>query len=429
MRIAIIGSGIAGMTAAYRLNAAHDITVFEAADHFGGHTYTRDIEMAGQHYAVDMGFIVFNNRTYPSFVAMMNELGVESQPSNMSFSLQCERTGLEYNGTSINSLFAQRLNLVRPSFLRMVADILRFNRESQKLLLSHDSRLTLGEYLAEHGYSRPFIERYIVPMGRAIWSATEEALLHWPARFFVDFFERHGFLTVNDRPQWKAIRGGSREYARKLTAAYRQRIRLRTPVQSVKRMHDSVMVRTARGEVERFDYVMFACHSDQALVMLEKPTPQESEILGAFPYQPNEVVLHTDARMLPNAPLARAAWNYHLLAERQDGVALTYDMNILQTLVSPKPFLVTLNRTGDIDPKKIIHSVLLDHPVYTPEAVAAQKRRHEVSGRNRTFYCGAYWRYGFHEDGVVSAEWAVRDFNIVAAREHTLRGLRPAWAV
>jgi predicted NAD/FAD-binding protein len=385
--------------------------------------------MAGQHYAVDMGFIVFNNRTYPSFVAMMNELGVESQPSNMSFSLRCERTGLEYNGTSINSLFAQRLNLVRPSFLRMITDILRFNRESQKLLLSHDTRLTLGEYLAEHGYSRPFIERYIVPMGRAIWSATEEALLHWPARFFVDFFERHGFLTVNDRPQWKAIRGGSREYARKLTASYRHRIRLRTPVQSVKRAHDSVMVRTARGEVERFDYVVFACHSNQALAMLDRPTPQESEILGAFPYQPNEVVLHTDARMLPHTPLARAAWNYHLLAERQEGVALTYDMNILQTLVSPKPFLVTLNRTGDIDPKKIIHSVTLDHPVYTPEAVAAQKRRHEVSGRNRTFYCGAYWRYGFHEDGVVSAEWAVRDFNIVAAREHTLRGLRPAWAV
>ena len=429
MRIAIIGSGIAGMTAAYRLNATHDITVFEASDHFGGHTYTRDIDMAGQHYAVDMGFIVFNDRTYPSFVSMMNELGVEWQPSNMSFSLRCERTGLEYNGTSLNSLFAQRLNAVRPSFLRMIADILRFNRESPKLLLSHDTALTLGEYLAQNGYSRPFIERYIVPMGRAIWSATEEAMLHWPARFFVDFFERHGFLTVNNRPRWKAIRGGSREYARKLTASYRQRIRLRMPVQSVRRTHDAVMVRTARGDVERFDYVVFACHSDQALAMLEKPTPQESEILGAFPYQPNEVVLHTDTAMLPQTPLARAAWNYHLLAERQECVALTYDMNILQTLVSAKPFLVTLNRTGDIDPKKIIHSVTLDHPVYTPKAVAAQKRRHEVSGRNRTFYCGAYWRYGFHEDGVVSAEWAVRDFNIVSAREQTLRGVRPAWAV
>jgi uncharacterized protein len=431
VRIAIIGSGVAGMTAAYRLNKEHDITVFEAADQYGGHTYTRDIEMCGKNYAVDMGFIVFNDRTYPSFVAMMKELGVASQPSNMSFSLRCERTGLEYNGTSINSLFAQRLNAVRPSFLRMIADILRFNRESPKLLLKQDTSLTLGEYLDKYGYSEPFIERYIIPMGRAIWSATEEALLEWPARFFVDFFDRHGFLSVNDRPQWRAICGGSREYARKLTAPYRQRIRLRTPVQSVKRKHDAVMVRTARGDVERFDYVVFACHSDQALRMLDGPTPQEAEILGAFPYQPNEVVLHTDSSVLPRTPLARAAWNYHALKEKQEGVALTYDMNILQTLVSPLPFLVTLNRTGDIDPKTIIHSVTLDHPVYTPEAVAAQKRRHEVSevsGRNRTFYCGAYWRYGFHEDGVVSAEWAVRDFNIVAAREQTLRGLRPAWA-
>jgi uncharacterized protein len=426
VRIAIIGSGISGMTAAYRLCNQHDVTVFEASDHFGGHTYTRDVEMGGRSYAVDMGFIVFNDRTYPNFVGLMNELGVESQFSNMSFSLRCERTGLEYNGTSINSLFAQRLNLVRPSFLRMIADILRFNRDSPRLLLSQDNTLTLGEYLARHDYTEPFIERYIIPMGRAIWSATEEAMLAWPARFFVDFFERHGFLTVNDRPQWKAIRGGSREYARKLTALYRHRIRTRTPVQTVKRTRDDVMIRTARGEVERFDYVIFACHSDQALAMLDGPTPQETEILGAFPYQPNEVVLHTDARMLPRTPLARAAWNYHQLTEKQAGVALTYDMNILQTIVSPLPLLVTLNRTADIDPRHIIHSATMEHPVYTPEAVAAQKRRHEVSGRNRTFYCGAYWRYGFHEDGVVSAEWAVRDFQIVAAREQTLRAVPTA---
>jgi uncharacterized protein len=428
VRIAIIGSGISGLTAAYRLSKTHDITVFEASDHFGGHTYTRDVEMGSRSYAVDMGFIVFNDRTYPRFVNLMNELGVESQPSNMSFSLRCERTGLEYNGTSVNSLFAQRLNLLRPSFLRMIADILRFNKAAPRLLLSQDNSLTLGQYLERFDYSEPFIERYIIPMGRAIWSATEEAMLEWPARFFVDFFERHGFLSIDDRPQWKAITGGSREYARKLSASFRHRIRLRTPVQSVKRFHDAVMVRTSRGEVERFDYVVFACHSDQALKMLDGPTREESEILGAFPYQPNDVVLHTDMNMLPRTPLARAAWNYHSLKEKQAGVALTYDMNILQTLVSPLPFLVTLNRTADIEPAHIIHSVTLDHPVYTPKAVAAQKRRHEVSGRNRTFYCGAYWRYGFHEDGVVSAEWAVRDFSIVVAREQTLRPVRPAWA-
>ena len=429
MRVAIIGSGIAGMTAAYRLNRDNDVTVFEAGDHFGGHTYTLDVDLAGRTYAVDMGFIVFNERTYPNFIRLINELGVESQTSNMSFSLRCERTGLEYNGTSLNSLFAQRLNLVRPSFLGMIYDILRFNRESPRLLLAQDHTLTLGEYLARHGYSDSFTQRYLVPMGRAIWSATEEAMLAWPARFFVDFFERHGFLSVNDRPQWRAIKGGSREYARKLTEGYRHRIRLRTPVQSVKRSGDSVTIRTTKGDVERFDYVFFACHSDQALAILDTPTPEETEILSAFPYQANDVVLHTDTRMLPTTPLARAAWNYHALPDDKGPVRLTYDMNILQTLVSPEIFMVTLNRTADIDPAKVLHTTTMHHPVYTPNAVAAQKRRTEISGRNRTFYCGAYWRYGFHEDGVVSAEWAVKDFTIVAARETTARHQRAALAV
>ncbi len=429
MRIAIVGSGISGLTAAYRLHAEHDVTVYEAGDHFGGHTCTMDVDMAGRTYAVDMGFIVFNDRTYPNFIRLLDELGVASQPSNMSFSLRCERTGLEYNGTSVNSLFAQRLNILRPSFLQMIRDILRFNREAPRLLLSEDNSLTLGEYLRRHGYSDAFAERYLVPMGRAIWSATEEAMLAWPARFFVDFFERHGFLTVNDRPQWRAIRGGSREYARKLTEGFRHRIRLRTPVQSVKRTADSVMVRTARGDVERFDYVLFACHSDQALRIIDDPSPQEQEILSAFPYQANDVVMHTDTNMLPRASLARAAWNYHSLLSKQGPVALTYDMNVLQTLVSPEVFMVTLNRTADIDPSRVLHTATMHHPVYTPEAVLAQKRRHEVSGRNRTFYCGAYWRYGFHEDGVVSAEWAVKDVHVAAARDIMSRGKRPAWAV
>ena len=429
MRIAVIGSGIAGMTAAYRLNAQHEVTVFEAGDHFGGHTHTVDVDLAGEQFAVDMGFIVFNDRTYPRFIALMDELGVPSQPSNMSFSVRCEHTGLEYNGTSLNSLFAQRLNLVRPSFLKMIADILRFNREAPQLLLADETTLTLGSYLIREGYTESFAEAYLVPMGRAIWSATEEAMLAWPAGFFVDFFERHGFLTVNDRPQWRAICGGSREYARKLTAPFRQRIRLRTPVQSVKRSQDSVVVRTTRGDVERFDHVFFACHSDQALALLDSPTAQEIEILGAFPYQANEVALHTDARMLPRAPRARAAWNYHRLVEKQLPVALTYDMNILQTLTSPEPLLVTLNRTADIDSARILHTSAMHHPVYTPGAVAAQRRRHEISGHNRSFFCGAYWRYGFHEDGVVSADWAVKDFELVAARVRVAHERLPTQAV
>jgi predicted NAD/FAD-binding protein len=423
MRVAIIGAGVAGMTAAYRLHREHEVTVFEASDHFGGHTYTRDVELHGRPYAVDMGFIVFNDWTYPRFIALLNELGVASQPSNMSFSVSCERTGLEYNGTSLNALFAQRRNLVNPTFLGMIADILRFNRQARSVLTDDRyATTTLGQYLHEHRFSRAFIDYYVVPMGRAIWSATEEAMLNCPVRFFVDFFDRHGFLNVNNRPLWRAIRGGSREYAKKLTAPYKQRLKVRTPVAGVQRQADSVIVRTAKGDVERFDYVVFACHSDQALKLLDPPTPLECEILSAFPYQENDTVLHTDTRMLPRTPLARAAWNYHGLARGHERVAVTYDMNILQTITAPEVFMVTLNRTAEIDPRKILHRVTFDHPVYTPGAVAAQSRRTEISGHNRTFYCGAYWRYGFHEDGCVSGEWAVDDLRrVIASREHASR--------
>ncbi|MFO1426118.1 MAG: FAD-dependent oxidoreductase [Steroidobacteraceae bacterium] len=408
-RIAIIGSGIAGMTVAHRLHGTHELTLFEANDYAGGHTATVDVELRGRQYAIDTGFIVFNDWTYPNFIALLEELGVEWQWSNMSFSLRCERTGLEYNGTSVNSLFAQRRNALRPSFLRMISDILRFNTRSRELLAGADESLTLGEYLGRGGYSRAFTERYIVPMGRAIWSATEQAMLGFPARFFVDFFDRHGFLNVDDRPVWRTVRGGSREYARRLLAPLRHRIRLRTPVAGVRRDARGVDLRTARGEVERFDYVVFACHSDQALALLEAPTPQEREILGAFPYQENEALLHTDTRMLPRRPLARAAWNYHLLERAQPQVALTYDMNRLQTLTAPEVFMVTLNRAEDIDAARVLGRYVYHHPVYTPAAVAAQHRRAEISGANRSFFCGAYWRYGFHEDGVVSGLWAVED--------------------
>ncbi len=409
-RIAIVGSGIAGMTAAHRLHPHHDITVFEANATFGGHTATVDVERHGRHWAIDTGFIVFNDWTYPNFIALLEEIGAQWQWSAMSFSLRCERTGLEYNGTSVNALFAQRRNALRPSFLRMIADILRFNRSARELLATQDDTLTLSEYLRRGGYSEAFVERYIVPMGRAIWSATGESMLAFPARFFVDFFDRHGFLNVDDRPVWRAIKGGSREYARRLVAPFRDRIRLSTPVAGVRRDAAGVTLRTARGDVERFEHVFFACHSDQALRILEDPCPLEAELLGAFPYQRNDAVLHTDTRMLPRRPLARAAWNYHLLETTSGPVPLTYDMNVLQALAAPEVFMVTLNRGADIDPAKVLGEYRYEHPVYTPGAVAAQRRRTEISGVNRTFYCGAYWRYGFHEDGVVSALWALEDF-------------------
>ena len=412
MRVAIIGSGIAGMTAAYRLHQqGHDITVYEASDYFGGHTATIDVERHGKHWAIDTGFIVFNDWTYPNFISLLNELDVAWQYSDMSFSLCCEKSGLEYNGTSLNSLFAQRLNALRPSFLRMIYDILRFNGESRSLLSEPFSTITLNDYLQRHHYSKAFIKQYIVPMGRAIWSATESAMLEFPARFFVDFFDRHGFLNVNNRPVWRTIKGGSREYARKLVRPYQHRIRLNTPVTGVLRTADQVMIRTGRGDVDTHDYVVFACHSDQALGMLEQPSQIEKSALSAFPYQENEVLLHTDLRMLPRKPLARAAWNYHLLDRDQDRVALTYDMNVLQNLAAPEKFLVTLNRNQDIDPAKVLGRYVYHHPVYTPDAVAAQHRYSEVNGVNRSFYCGAYWGCGFHEDGVVSAQRMLAGFN------------------
>ncbi len=415
MKIAIIGSGIAGLTAAWRLHRDHDITVFEANDYIGGHTATVDVDVQGRSYAIDTGFIVFNDWTYPNFIALLDELGVAWQPSNMSFSLSCERSGLEYNGTSVNSLFAQRSNALRPSFLRMIWDILRFNREARELLHGSEADLTLGEYLARRGYSDSFRERYVVPMGMAIWSSTEQAMLDFPARFFVDFFDRHGFLNVDDRPVWRTVKGGSREYVRRLTAPFRTQIRVSTPVVNVRRDADGVVLRTAAGDIARFDYVFFACHSDEALAMLDAPSAAEREVLGALPYQPNDAVLHTDTRMLPRTPLARAAWNYHALdrsrAGRSDLLAVTYDMNILQNITAPVVFMVTLNRSDEIDPATVLGRYRYAHPIYTPAGVRAQARRAEISGANRSFYCGAYWRYGFHEDGVVSALWALEDFS------------------
>jgi uncharacterized protein len=410
MRIAVIGSGISGLVAAYRLSAAHAVTVFEAAAHIGGHTHTVDVDHSGETYAVDTGFIVHNDWTYPNFVALIQELGVAWQPSSMSFSVRCETSGLEYNGTSLNSLFAQRRNLLRPSFLRMTAEILRFNRCALKLQGRAPASLTLGDYLGREGYSRYFFEHYIVPMGSAIWSSRPADVLRFPLGFFIDFFANHGFLSVNERPVWRVIKGGSREYVRRLTAACRARIHPNTPVLGVQRLPTHVVLRLRDGSLEHFDQVFIACHSDQALAMLADPSREEREILGALPYQANEALLHTDARLMPKRRLAWAAWNYHLPARPRERVTVTYNMNILQTLRAPVQFLLTLNRDEDIDPARVIGSFAYQHPVYTTAAVAAQRRRDEISGPRRTYYCGAYWSYGFHEDGVTSALAAVGEF-------------------
>ena len=334
---------------------------------------------------------------------LLDDLAVPWQPSCMSFSVRCERSGLEYNGTSINSLFAQRSNIARPSFLRMVADILRFNRRAPKLLEMGDSALTLRDYLHGEKYSEYFIDNYIIPMGAAIWSSRPVDMLDFPARFFVEFFSNHGFLSVDDRPTWRVIRGGSREYVKRLTAPYAAGLHLNTPVASLQRRPERVMVRLKNGSVESFDQVFLACHSDQALKLLSDPSHEEREILGAIPYQANEALLHTDASLMPRRTLAWAAWNYHLPIEPSGRVTVTYNMNILQSLRAPAQFLLTLNRGEDVDPGTVLGRYVYQHPVFTAAAVAAQRRRHEINGVRRTYYCGTYWSYGFHEDGVKSA--------------------------
>jgi predicted NAD/FAD-binding protein len=299
----------------------------------------------------------------------------------------------------------------------MIADILRFNARAKAWLDAPDSQdVTLGEFIAAGGYSRQFVEHYIVPMGRAIWSAEASAMLGFPARFFIGFFDRHGFLNVDDRPVWQTVTGGSREYVRALLAATKLELRLSTPVESIRRLPNEVRVRTARGDTESFDYAFLACHSDQALAMLDAPSAAEREVLGAFPYAANEVVLHTDESLLPRRPRARAAWNYHLLADPQEPVAVTYDMNVLQSLDAPVRFLVTLNNRKAIDERKVLRTFHYDHPVYSPRAVAAQGRHRELNGTQRTYFCGAYWRSGFHEDGVVSAQAALAHFDEDLAR-------------
>lgn len=410
MKIAIIGSGIAGNTLAYHLHPQHEITVFEANAHVGGHTHTHDIQLFGNTYQVDTGFIVFNDRTYPNFIALLDKLNVDWQDSNMSFSVRDEVSGLEYNGTSLNSLFAQRRNLLRPSFYRMILDILRFNKQAVELL-NDGTEITLGAYLTQGRYSQPFIEHYIIPMGSAIWSTDAAHMLNFPARFFVRFFHHHGFLTVNNRPKWRVIQGGSKSYVEKLTESFKANIKLNTPIESVRRLKNSVKVKPVGQEEQTFDYVFFACHSDQALAMLGKDaTAAEREILGAIPYQENTIYLHHDRSMMPKRKLAWAAWNYHITDKPSDKVQVTYNMNILQGLQSETPILVTLNHVDWINPAKVIKRLTYMHPLYTVAGAAAQARHAEISGHNHTAYAGAYWRNGFHEDGVVSALTALQHF-------------------
>ena len=403
MRIAIVGAGISGLVAAHHLHREHEIVVYEANDYVGGHTNTVRVDLGDETHWVDTGFIVLNDRNYPSFEPLLEELGVATQPSKMSFSVSDGQGGFEYAGTP-RGLFAQRSHLASPHFLRMVGDLVRFNREALSLLESDPaSGPSLREFLDAGDYSDWFIERLIVPQASAVWSADPAQMWSFPASFLARFFHNHGMLGFRDRPQWRTVTGGSRRYVEEISRRFADRIRTSAPVRAVTRDAEGVDVQADGCETERFDEVVIAAHSDQALAMLADPSDRERELLGSIPYQRNEAVLHTDRSLLPRRRAAWASWNCHLLGEEPDRTALTYWMNNLQRLPTETPICVTLNRTEAIDPEKVIAKVDYSHPVFTPGGVAAQARHGEISGVNRTHYCGAWWGWGFHEDGVVSA--------------------------
>jgi len=428
MKIAIIGAGISGLTAAYYLQRNHQISVFEVADKIGGHTATVDFSHKGRDYAIDTGFIVFNDWTYPNFIELMDELGVDSQPTEMSFSVRCESTGIEYGGNNLNAMFAQRRNLLRPSFHKMLRDILRFNREAIRDLEDGyiAQQTTLGEYLRANHYGDAFVYQYILPMGCAIWSASTERMIDFPLRFFVQFFKNHGLLSVNNRPQWRVIKGGSRSYLDPLTAGFSESIMTSANISRIRRLDEMVELIMSDGQVATYDHVILACHSDQALSLLADATLGERSALKAIPYQQNDVVLHTDEDLLPHRRVAWSSWNYLLRERFQERAVLTYNMNILQGIKSDSTFCVTLNANESIAPAKIIGRFNYSHPVFSLDSVQATSRIGQLNGTNNTWFAGAYLGNGFHEDGVVSGRQVATAINRLPARHLPVNKLTPA---
>jgi predicted NAD/FAD-binding protein len=403
MKIAIVGTGVSGLVAAHLLHPEHELTVYEAGSRIGGHSNTVRVDLGDETHWVDTGFIVFNDRNYPNFEALLAELGVATQPSHMGFSVSDGRGEFEYSGTP-RGLFARPSHLLNPSFLGMLRDWRRFNREARALIGMNGTAPSLGTWLEEKGFSQHFVERLIVPQASAVWSADPEQMWSFPASFMAEFFENHGMFSLSDRPRWRTVSGGSVSYVEAITAPWRDRVRLRAPVRRIERLGDGVRIEAEGCESEDFDQVVIATHSNQALALLADPSEAEREILGAIPYQRNEAVLHTDASLLPRRRATWSSWNFHLTPEPARGTTVTYWMNNLQQLRSKHQLLVTLNRGEEIDPDKVLRRFSYEHPVYTAAGVAAQARHAEISGPARnTHFAGAYWGWGFHEDGVLSA--------------------------
>lgn len=402
MKIAVVGSGISGLTSAFYLSKHHEVTLFEANDYLGGHTDTHSIDVAGDTHRIDSGFIVFNHQNYPNFTQLLNELGVASQPTEMSFSVHNTLSGLEYNATDLNRLFCQRMNLINPRFYRMLWDLLRFYREAPKLLDSADDSLTIGDYLQQNRYSKVFVDDHLLPMACALWSGPSVSIRDFPARYFVSFMNNHRMLSVTDRPQWRVVKGGSNAYVEALSKASNAQFHLAAPVQRIVRDETGVTL-IVNGESLRFDKVVIATHSDQALQMLAKPSVAEVAVLGDIRYQKNDMLLHHDTSILPTRRAAWASWNVRVCPELANQCTVSYHMNTLQGLDTKQPFIVSLNSGHVVDPAKVYLSRRYSHPVYNTDTLRAQQRWQDFVGEQHTYYCGAYWGWGFHEDGVNSA--------------------------
>jgi uncharacterized protein len=412
MRIAVVGSGIAGLASAYLLAKQHEVVLFEAESRLGGHTHTHDVSLPSGQWRVDSGFIVCNPQNYPLLFALFDELGVATKPTTMSFAVRSERTGLEYIASDFNGMFLQRRRLLSPRHWLLLRDIVRFYREAPALLQLAGEGPDLGDYLDGHGYSAGFREEHLIPMASALWSSPSAQILKFPAKYLAAFMANHHMLQLDDRPPWRVVEGGSSAYIAAMRARWAVQARPATPVRGLRRQDaGGVMLRLDAGE-ERFDEVVLACHSDQALALLDDASERERAILGAIGYQPNDTVLHTDASQLPRDRRAWAAWNALIPAAENGECTVSYCMNLLQSLPAPEPLVVTLNRTAAIDPAKIIARMRYHHPIYTRESVAAQQRRGEISGQRHTWYAGAYWGWGFHEDGMRSAVEVVRGLGV-----------------
>ena len=412
-KIAIIGSGISGLSCAHLLHKQYDVTVFEKNDYIGGHTATVDVDIEGTNYAIDTGFIVFNDRTYPYFEKLLSRIGIRRKPTQMSFSVHNEQTGFEYNGHTFTSLFAQKRNIFRPRFYKLLADIVRFNKLCKSLHSKNVyEKKTLGQLLDEHSFNDFFRYHYILPMGAAIWSTSIKEMSNVGVEFFVKFFFNHGLLDITNRPQWYVIPGGSREYIAPLINGFEQQIKLNSDIAEVERLDDKIIIHLKNGEQQQFDKVVFACHSDQALGLLSSPSIDEKRVLGAIPYSENSVILHTDTSILPKRKAAWASWNYLLNDSTDKAAVVTYQMNILQGIQSNTQFCVTLNHKQGIDKSKILREFTYHHPVFNEASIAAQQQKHSIDGENNTYFCGAYWYNGFHEDGVRSAVDVARQLGV-----------------